>query len=160
MNWLKRKSLTKDLAQFQALPPRYPPQVHQYRELEEWLAAWVTYRLEEVKGTSREYRINGISCLGLLGSLGLDSAIAEDGTFFIHLGLEDDATWKKATPKERSWLVVCVQRRLYPEFSVMLPLRPERASDCAICEGTGFIYNNSVVCASCGTLGWVDGSET
>lgn len=160
MFWRRQKPTESKNAPTTDATPRYPPQVHQFHCVEDWLVAWVSYRLQEKKGTFSDYNVNGRKCLGLIGSIGLDSAIAENGTFFVHLGMEDDASWQPATPQERLWLIVCVQRRLYPEFSVLLPLRPITAVDCSECSGSGFIYRNTVVCSSCSALGWLPADET
>ena len=111
--------------------------------------------MEEAAGTTMLYQIGSQNCLGLIGSIGLDSAITIDGTFLIEAGLEDDVSRKAATPKERTWLIVCAQRRRFPEFSVLLPLRPKNAIDCDECQGTGFIFINTVICSSCAALGWL-----
>lgn len=157
MFWLKNKSSERNVEVRREVPPspRYPPQAHQFVRLEDWLIAWVAYRLKEAAGTARVYEINGTRCFGLIGSIGLDSAVAEDGTFLIHLGLDDHACWQPATAQERLWLIICTQRRLHPEFSVLLPLRPQAAYDCSDCKGTGFVYHNTVICQTCSALGWL-----
>lgn len=159
MFWRKRKPGIGIASQPEELL-QYPPQVHQFSSVEAWLIAWVGFRLSKAKGTHSEYEINGKTCLGLIGSIGLDSAIGEDGTFYIISGFEEEASWQKATFQEQLWLTVCVQRQLYPEFSVLLPLRPKDALDCANCGGTGFVYGNFVICSTCSALGWLVPAET
>ena len=141
--------------------PVYPPQIHQYQNAEEWLRAWVGFRLHEAKGAGRDgiCEVNGQAMLPLLGSIGQDSAIAEDGTFWIWLEdteiAEELNTWRIASPGERTWLIVCAQRRRFPEFSVLLPLKPIYVIACNTCSGTGFVYGNSVICTERSALGWL-----
>ena len=143
------------------IEPVYPPQIHQFQNVQEWLRAWVGFRLHDAKGAGRDgiCEVNGQAMLPLLGSIGQDSAIAADGTFWIWLEDADIAeelnTWRIASPGERTWLIVCAQRRRFPEFSVLLPLRPIDAIACNTCSRTGFIYGNSLICTECSALGWL-----
>jgi hypothetical protein len=141
--------------------PIYPPQIHQFANAQDWLRAWVDFRLCELKQVGREgiYEINGGAMLPLIGSLGYDSAIAADGVFWIWLDdfseTEESTAWRVASSSERTWLIVCAQRRRFPEFSALLPFRPFDAIACGNCFGSGFILQNSVVCADCCALGWL-----
>ena len=140
--------------------PVYAPQVHQFCSIQRWLYAWVSFRMCELKSEGRTaYEINGQSMIPLLGSIGLDSAIAVDGTFWIWLeeldAPEELNTWRVATLSERTWLTVCAQRRCFPEFSVLLPLKPVGVIACKTCAGTGFVFRNSTICFECSALGWL-----
>jgi hypothetical protein len=128
--------------------------------LEDWIKAWIAFRILEASYAKAEYFINGRKCLGIFGTIGLDSAFTSDGEVLVALGFEEEAVWRVATREERTWVIVCAQRNRYPELSVLLPLRPEDAVDCANCRGSGFVHGQIISCKICSALGWVSGGET
>lgn len=104
----KRTAAAASSATFSpATLPVYAPQIHQFSSIQEWLCAWVAFRIGELKSEGRVvYEINGEPMFPLLGSIGQDSAIAADGTFWIWLEdidvAEDLNTWRVATFSEKT----------------------------------------------------------
>lgn len=124
----------------------------------EWLIAWVAFRIEA--RSTAVYEVEGRKCLSLYGSLGFECALREDGAFLITVGIEEAENWRLANDQERIWLTIGAQRKVYPELSVLLPLRPVDALDCGECRGSGFAYHDVVICWACSALGWAHRAES
>ncbi len=68
---------------------------------------------------------------------------------------EDGSVSPAAEPLRTMFLVAGVER--YPELIALLPVRSTTSTDCARCEGTGWMKfgNREIRCHECRALGWV-----
>jgi len=136
----------------------FPPQLHQFGQIAEWLSAWVTFQITVKKRNHVPHLPSGTG-LNLVGSIGLNSAITPDGTVWIEL-IEDMSSeyrpsWRLADSNERSCILISAQRRLYPELIILLSQKPSDAVECPECSGTGFMHQSMVWCSTCGCRGWI-----
>ena len=139
---------------------KYPPLISSFGTPDYWLRAWVKFRLEEPAENYTVYTINGEKCLGLYATLGFDCAMTQEGQILISDEIGEESVWRIASSEERMWVIVGAQRKRFPEFMALLPLRPETAVDCVECNGTGFVYKEIALCTACSSLGWFRGAET
>jgi hypothetical protein len=136
-----------------------------YASESEWLQAWVGFRLQELRNErpSQEIRLGGVAAVPVFGSIGLDSAMDSSGKFWIaqyEVHEEEARPWREASQSERTWIIVCASKKRFPELAALLPTRPRGAIDCEACRGTGFVYNNVVICEACSALGWIHAKGT
>ena len=138
-----------------AEPEVFPPQLHQSSTVPEWLRDWVLFQMSRHGRT--ELPTGPGLCLS--GSLGTDNAITPDGQLWHNSyelsGTDSTENWRVATEKERTSILVSVQKRRFPELIVLLPCKPPGAQACHECNGTGFLHADFVWCQRCGCLGWL-----
>jgi hypothetical protein len=156
-----RRILTRRRAKPEPSPPRTPPLPlpHQFPTIEAWTLAWAAHRIAHGAGGDG-YPFG--ACLPLIGSIGLDSALAADGVIWIQSGdfMDAEVPWRHARPNERIALLISTARRRFPELAVLLPLRPADAIDCRQCEGKGVLFE-AAWCWECSARGWtVAGLDT
>jgi hypothetical protein len=139
------------------------PRRSQFQSLEQWIRSWVEHRVFYANGNPAQVlHLGGEPAIYVFGSLGLDTAIDRSGRFWIATyELHEDAApnWRSATAQESSWIAVCATRR-NPELSALIPPRPAHAIPCEACGGTGFVYNDVVICEACSALGWLPADGT
>jgi hypothetical protein len=151
--WFRSRSLAESHpAAAPDIPPR--PSPHQYVAIDDWLRAWIAHQLEWNPRTPVRDGPFGRG-LGLVGSLGIDSVLASDGSVWVELEDSDgtSAPWRPATHAERISLLITAHQRL-PELAVLIPPRPADATDCTECNGTGRIAGIAP-CQACGKRGWI-----
>jgi hypothetical protein len=70
--------------------------------------------------------------------------------------VEDGPVSPAAEPLRTMFLVAGAER--YPELIELLPIRTATSTDCARCEGTGWMRhgNRKIRCHECRALGWVE----
>ena len=157
MNWFS-SFFTKTIAPESRVENEVrPPQLYQFNSVDEWLSSWVNFQINGPQSGHRT-ELPGGTGLYLFGSIGLDTAITPDGSFWINdwdISESDSGdNWKLASATERSSIIVSVQRKRFPELIALLPTRPQNAIVCSECNGTGYAHHNLVWCSTCGCLGW------
>lgn len=70
--------------------------------------------------------------------------------------VEDGPVTPAEEPLRTMFLVAGAER--YPELVALLPVRSAASTDCARCEGTGWMRhgNRKIRCHECRALGWID----
>jgi hypothetical protein len=161
----KKQSVKPDSGQDDQSDSDAVPKIYQYHSREDWLSDWVQFRIEQLKRQGRSvYNLPKGEALPLLGSIGFDSAMMSDGSVWTWdegsgPAQAQETEYKIAGEKERLMVLVGAQSRIYPELMAILPIRPQDATDCAVCGGTGYAYQQgevNVVCRDCGCMGWVE----
>jgi hypothetical protein len=72
--------------------------------------------------------------------------------------MEDGSTSIAAEPLRTMFLVAGAEK--YPELVVLLPVRTATSTECARCEGSGWMKYGSrkIRCQECRSLGWIEGA--
>ena len=98
-----------------------------------------------------------LNALPILPDMSGCLALRSDGSFVFLDGETEQAT-EEFDPKFKLIGLVNGSER-YPELKALLPVRPDNATDCDNCQGTGrFVFESQVYkqvfCGTCSGLGW------
>lgn len=108
-----------------------------------------------------------LNALYLFGTLGFEAIMRPDGSVLVaadeHWGEPNAPSppWRMATERERTLSIVAA-RDHWPEVAGLLPDRPSGVKECPECQGRGAIpiQQTSILCSSCGALGWINEPAT
>ena len=122
----------------------------------EWLSAWAKYRWPRTPEHLRARVPPGTDAVYLFGSIGLDTCVGLDGSFWVHeydlSTIPDAPQWARADVAERLRLFAILSRDLYPEFKSLLNAHERHGPPCWACAGTGTAETG--VCPVCRGAGW------